>query len=234
MVRGSSGSSSTSSIAATVAASACATPCRMAVSRTNSRAVRPSNMVSCWGTSPMRARTAGSVRGLAPRMRDRALRGWREPAQHAQQGRLAGAVGAEQGGDAGTDREADLGHGDHAAEPLRHVVDHHERRRDGARVGGWGRQAERGVPGPTTVTSGPRRRRRRAAVPGEEAVAGCWSSRHLEAGVADAGRPRRTAASTPSVGAQGGQRRSAGRRCSARRGSPPARSNGRWNKSSSA
>ena len=54
---------------------------------------------------------------------NRALRRRRQPAEDANQCRLAGAVGPQQGGDPGADGEGDVGDGDEVAEPFGHVID---------------------------------------------------------------------------------------------------------------
>ncbi|CAM5739353.1 hypothetical protein SAFG77S_01449 [Streptomyces afghaniensis] len=54
---------------------------------------------------------------------DRAGGGGQEAAHHVDEGGLAGAVGAEQAGDAGTDGHGDVVDGDHVAEPAGDVVD---------------------------------------------------------------------------------------------------------------
>src|SRR3954447_19869530 len=58
-----------------------------------------------------------------------------------EQGRLAAPVRAEQAGDAGSDRERDVVHGDDVAEPARGAVDDDRLGRVGGRRGGgrgWG------------------------------------------------------------------------------------------------
>ena len=60
---------------------------------------------------------------------DRAARRRGEAGHHAEQRRLAGAVGPEQTGDAGHDVEGHVAHRDDAPEPARHAVDANDRRR---------------------------------------------------------------------------------------------------------
>lgn len=57
--------------------------------------------------------------GVASHDADLPLGRGREAAQHSQHGGFSGAVGAEESGDAGADRERHVRHGDHIAEPLR-------------------------------------------------------------------------------------------------------------------
>src|SRR5580765_4717217 len=59
------------------------------------------------------------------------LRWRRQVSNHAQEGRLARAVRAEQRDHAWVDSQRDVGDGDHTAEPLRDVVDCDRRRRGG-------------------------------------------------------------------------------------------------------
>ena len=130
---------STSASACSVAATGSGTRSRRAAVSTNSRAVRDSNIASCCGTRPMRPRMREVAAGVAAEHPDRPLRRAGQPAHQAQHGRLAGAVGAEQRGDAGPDGEGDVGHGDDVAEPLRDVVDLDQRRRgDGGACRGAG------------------------------------------------------------------------------------------------
>ena len=75
---------------------------RRQAARTRS-AVSGSNSASCWGTRPMRPGAPRSARGSPPSTRTVPCDGAGQPAQQAQHRRLAGAVGAEQRGDARPD-----------------------------------------------------------------------------------------------------------------------------------
>ena len=74
------------------------------------------------GHEPDRAGDRDVGARVAPEHAHRAPRRLREPAEHAQHGRLPGTVRPEEGGHPGPDLEADVGDGDERPEPLRDAL----------------------------------------------------------------------------------------------------------------
>ena len=134
--------------------------CRVALRRTNSRPVRE-RIDGLRFVHEAEATVQVDMRpsrvAVDP---DRPVRGAEQTGHHLEDGRLARAVGPEQGGDARRDAEGDVGDGDDVAVPLGDALDENRRlrsprrRRVGGRVAGAAPAAEGGDRAVSSQSSG--------------------------------------------------------------------------------